>query len=584
MLTSTHLPDRPWVAHYPRDVPTHLNYPDKPIHWLLEEAARQVPTRLACRFHSQELTYEELLTQSRRMAAALRARGLQPGERVGVILPNCPEYLITLFGTWMAGGVVVPLNPLMVGEEVVSLLQSTSARFVICLDLFLPLLRSAGPDQATKLDAVFVTTLADRLPLGKRLLYKAARLHRLGFRCRGIPPTAVGFNEALASTPAESPVEHVPQDSMAIILPTGGTTGHPKAVVLTHHNLLANTWQVYHWNGQRFGEDVFLACLPFFHSYGLTSCGLSGVAMGATLVLHHRFRARTILRLIERSKPTMIPAVPAMLAAFNKELRRRHYGLGQVRTCISGGAPLNPAVAAEFSERSGAVVVEGYGLSEASPVTHVGPLDGTARPGTIGLPLPDTDAMIVDPETGDGPLPFGEVGELIIRGPQVMAGYWNDPEATANALRDGWLFTGDLATCDADGFFRIVDRKKDLIITSGVNVYPTDVEYVLRKFEGVEDVAVLGVPDGDRGELVKAVVVPKPGERFNRRAFDEFAREHLEVHKRPRIVEVVRGPLPRNPLGKVLRRVLRDQHVAGVTGSSKGDVASNNGKQDVVRR
>ena len=458
----------------------------------------------------------------------------------------------------MAGGVAVPLNPLMVAEEVVGLLQATTCRFVVCLDLLLPLLRTNG---GAAPNAVFVTSLKDRLPPWDRMLYSVARLHRLGLRSRNVPPTAIGLDEALAAASPNGARDRVSPDRPANILPTGGTTGHPKAVVLTHRNLLANAWQISRWAGGRFGEDVSLACLPFFHSYGLTVCGLSGMAMGATMVLHHRFRASTVLKLVERWKPTMIPAVPAMLAAFNKELRRKHYKLSPVRACISGGAPLNPEIAAEFSNRTGAVVVEGYGLSEASPVTHAGPLDGTARPG-IGLPLPDTDAMVVDSETGIGPLPFGEVGELIVRGPQVMSGYWNDPETTAYALRDGWLFTGDMATCDADGFFRIVDRKKDLIITSGVNVYPTDVEYVLRQHEGVEDVAVLGVPDGDRGELVKAVVVPKDGRRFSRRAFDEFARQHLEVHKRPRVVEMVRGPLPRNPLGKVLRRVLRDQHLA----------------------
>jgi long-chain acyl-CoA synthetase len=578
MLAGTHLSERPWAAHYPREVPIRLEYPHEPVYWLLEEAARQVPARVACRYYQQELTYEELLAQSRRMAAALRARGLRPGERVGVLLPNIPEYMIALFGTWMAGGVVVPLNPLMVAEEVAALLHSTSCRFVVSLDILLPLLGSnggAGPE------AVFVTSLKDRLPRWDRLLYRLARIHRLGLRARRVPPTATGLAEALAAASPGAAIDRASPDSPAIILPTGGTTGHPKAVVLTHRNLLANAWQVYHWTGRQFGKDVFLAVLPFFHSYGLTGSGLTGVAMGATLVMHHRFRAHTVLRLIERSKATMIPAVPAMLAAFNKQLRRRHYDLSHVQKSISGGAPLNPAVAAEFSERAGAVVVEGYGLSEASPVTHVGPLDGTARPGTIGLPLPDTDALIVDAETGSKPLPPGEVGELIVRGPQVMAGYWNDPEATATALRDGWLYTGDLATCDADGFFRIVDRKKDLIITSGVNVYPTDVEHVLRQYEGVEDVAILGVPDRDRGELVKAVVVPKDGRRFSRRAFDEFARQHLEVHKRPRVVEVVRGPLPRNPLGKVLRRVLRDQHLAGELPAGNGK-PEDHGKPDAA--
>jgi long-chain acyl-CoA synthetase len=547
----------PWVAHYPRGVATHLTYPAEPVYWILEEAARRAPDRLACRYYQQELTYGQLLDQARRMAVALRQHGLQPGARVGVLLPNVPEYLIALFGTWMAGGVAVPLNPLMVAEEVAALLRATDCRYVIALDVLLPLI---GTEESARPDVVFVASLKDRLPWWDRLLYRVARLSRLGFHSRYHAKTEVAVEEALSSVAPAEALEHPTPESPANILPTGGTTGRPKAVVLTHRNLLANAIQVNSWTGRPFGEDTVLACLPFFHSYGLTVCGLSSLAMGATLVMHHRFRADTVLRLIERTRPTLVPAVPAMLAAFNKVLQKRPYDLSSIRYVISGGAPLPPAVAAEFAERSGAVVVEGYGLSEASPVTHVGPLDGTARPGTIGLPLPDTDAAIVDPENGTEPLPPGRVGELAIRGPQVMAGYWNDPEGTATALRDGWLHTGDLATMDEVGFFKIVDRKKDLIITSGVNVYPTDVEHVLHKFEGLDDVAVFGVPDPQRGELVKAVVVMKDGVKFHRRAFDEFARQHLEVHRRPRVVEVVPGPLPRNPLGKVLRRVLREQH------------------------
>lgn len=550
---------QPWLAHYPPGVPPRLDYPDQPVFWVLEESARRVPDRVACRFFRQEVTYAELLARSRRMAAALVARGLKPGERVGVILPNVPEYLVSLFGVWMAGGVTVPINPLMVAEEVTNLLRNTGTRFVVCLDVLLPLLAQTGDH---KLEAVFVTTLKDRLRWWDRQLYKLVRLHRLGIGGRRVPPAAVEFDAALAAAPADlEPVRPRPQDP-ANILPSGGTTGTPKAVLLTHRNLLANVWQVLHWDANRTDGDVTLAVLPFFHSYGLTSCGLNGVATGATLVLHHRFKADAVLRLIEKWRATLVPAVPAMLVAFNKAMRKRKYDLTSVRAVISGGAALNADLAAEFSRASGAVVVEGYGLSEASPVTHVGPLDGNARPGTIGIPLPDTDAMIVDATTGVGPLPHGEVGELVIRGPQVMAGYWNDPDATAQAVRDGWLFTGDLGTCDADGYFRIVDRKKDLIITSGFNVYPTDVETVLRRYEGVEDVAVLGVPDEAKGELVKAVVVPKAG-KFDRHAFDAFAREHLEVHKRPRVVEVVDGPLPRSALGKVLRRVLKQQHANG---------------------
>lgn len=553
-------PEHVWIARYPKGIPEHLEYPHEPVSWLLEQAARLLPNRVACRFFRQQLTYEQLLDRSRRMAAAIIARGLKPGDRVGILLPNCPEYLIAAFGAWLAGCVTVPLNPLMVREEIASLVKSTGCRMVVCLDLLLPLLRG---EEATAPESVLVVTLKDRLPWWERFLYSLLRVRRLGLDSRlhawDHDKNEIHFDDLIAAASATAELPAVSYTSVANILPTGGTTGKPKAVVLTHNNLMANAWQLLHWTGHRRGEDVILACLPFFHSYGLTVCALSGISMGATLVLHHRFQADTVLRLIQRTRPTLLPAVPAMLAAFNRVLRKRTFDVSSVKFVISGGAPLSPEVAAEFAERSGAVVVQGYGLSEASPVTHVGPLDGTARPGTIGLPLPDTEALIVDADTGTENLPPGQVGELIIRAPQVMQGYWNDPEATSQALRDGWLFTGDLATRDADGFFKIVDRKKDLIITSGVNVYPTDVEHVLRQFEEVEDVAVLGVPDPIRGELVKAVVVPKAGITFHRRAFEEFARQHLEVHRRPRVIAVVPGPLPRNALGKVLRRLLRDQ-------------------------
>jgi long-chain acyl-CoA synthetase len=279
--------------------------------------------------------------------------------------------------------------------------------------------------------------------------------------------------------------------------------------------------------------------------------------MAATLVMHHRFVPKIVLRLIEEHQPSIFPAVPAMLAALNPLLRANPVEFRNLRYCISGGAPLDQTTAEEFARYSGATVVEGFGLSEAGPVTHVGPLDGTARAGSIGLPLPSTEARIVDAETGEQLVAEGEVGELIIRGPQVMLGYWNNPAATSQAIRDGWLFTGDLATCDADGFFRIVDRKKDLIITSGFNVYPSDVEEVLRRFPGVKDVAVVGVPHAERGELVKALVVLNPGSGWDPQAFQNFACEHLAKHKRPLEVEVVDGDLPRNFLGKVLRRHLR---------------------------
>jgi long-chain acyl-CoA synthetase len=328
-------------------------------------------------------------------------------------------------------------------------------------------------------------------------------------------------------------------------------------VTLSHGNVLANAWQIYHWCGQRTGRDTLLAVIPFFHSYGLSTCVTTGLAMGATLVMHHRFVPATVLELIEKTKPTVFPAVPAMLKALHQEWLKRPRDLKSLMWVISGGAPLDPAIAEAFANICRGKVVEGYGLSEASPVTHVGPLDGSARMGFIGLPLPDTEARIVDAETGKTEMPTGEVGELIIRGPQVMLGYWNEVEMTSRSLRDGWLFTGDLAIVDEEGYFKIVDRKKDLIITSGFNVYPSDVEEVLRKFPGVADVAVVGVPDPDKGEIVKAVIAVKDASQFRRHQLEHFITEHLAHHKRPKVIELCDGDLPRNFLGKVLRRKLR---------------------------
>jgi len=279
--------------------------------------------------------------------------------------------------------------------------------------------------------------------------------------------------------------------------------------------------------------------------------------MAATLVLQHRFVPSRVLRAIETARPTVFHAVPAMLCQLNKLMRKGKGDYSSINYCMSGGAPLPTSVAEEFSQHTGAVVVEGYGLSEASPVTHAGPLDGSARAGTIGLPLPDTEVRIVDADTGYRPVGPREVGEITVRAPQVMIGYWNDPEATSRAIRDGWLYTGDLAVYDDEGFFRIVDRKKDLIITSGFNVYPSDVERAIKQFPGIQDVAIVGISDVDRGEVVKAVLILERGIRFDRKEFLNQCKMHLAKHKQPRMIEIAEGDLPRNFLGKVLRKDLR---------------------------
>ncbi len=547
--------DRPWLDHYPDVVPRTLDYPELYAWGLLERTASRHPDRIACHYYKQTVTYRELSENARRTASALVKFGVKPGDRVGVLLPNLPEYLSVLNGIWMAGGIAVAMSPLMVAEEIDTFMTTTDCKVVIGLDMLAPLIVNAK----YKPEHILFATLGDRLPTWQKVGYAFARLQRLGFWPAPDHPTHHSLEDQVAAGDADfQPVKAESLDEAAYILPTGGTTGDPKAVTLSHRNLIANAWQIYNWGGAYEAREKILTVLPFFHSYGLTSCAMSGVAMAATLVIHHRFVPRIVLRLIEEHQPSIFPAVPAMLAALNDVLRDKPIQFKALRYVVSGGAPLSDEISNEFARYSGATLVEGYGMSEASPVICTGPLDGTNRAGTIGLPLPDTEVRIVDGEDGQTILPPGEIGELVARGPQVMLGYWGDEDSTNQAIRDGWLYTGDLARMDADGFFQVVDRKKDLIITSGFNVYPTDVEHTLRQYPGLKDVAVVGVPDDEKGQLVKAMLELEPDVNLDRDDFDSFCRQHLSKHKVPKLVEVVDGELPKNFLGKVLRRELRE--------------------------
>ncbi len=546
--------DRPWLDHYPKIVPRTLDYPELYAWGLLERTASRHPDRIACHYYKQTVTYRELSENAHRTASALQKFGVKPGDRVGVLLPNLPEYLSVLNGIWMAGGIAVAMSPLMVAEEIDTFMATTDCKIVISLDMLAPLIVKANYKPAH----ILFATLGDRLPTWQKLGYAFARLQRLGFWPAPDHPTHHSLEDQVAAGDADfQPVKAASLDTPAYILPTGGTTGAPKAVTLSHRNLVANAWQIYSWGGAYEAREKILTVLPFFHSYGLTSCAMSGVAMAATLVIHHRFVPRIVLRLIEEHQPSIFPAVPAMLASLNEVLRDRPVQFKALRYVVSGGAPLSDEISNEFARYSGSTLVEGYGMSEASPVICTGPLDGTNRSGTIGLPLPDTVVRIVDSDDGQTILPPGEIGELVAQGPQVMLGYWRNPEATAEVIRDGWLYTGDLGTCDEDGFFRVVDRKKDVVITSGFNVYPADVEPVLKDAPGVEDVVIVGQPDAKCGEIVKALVSVRSAADFDRAAFDSFASEHLAKYKCPRIVVVVVGELPKNFLGKVLRRKLR---------------------------
>ena len=546
--------ERRWLAHYPACVPHTLKYPAIPAFGLLEHSAAEFPDRAACVHLDHRTTYRQLRESARRTAHRLVQFGVKPGDRVGILLPNVPEFLSAINGIWMAGASAVAMSPLCVAEEISSLVAATNCRVVITLDMLAPLVW--GGDQQPEI--TILTSLKGRLSGWKQFAYRAEAFRRRLLGLRGRKGRAYWFDREIAqANPDFDPVRPESLDAPAFLLATGGTTGRPKVVTLSHRNLVANATQIHAWAGTQMGHDSVLAVVPFFHSYGLSSCALAGVSMAATIIIHHRFVPDVVARLIEHHQPTVMPAVPAMLVALNDLFKTRPVRRG-LRYCISGGAPLDQQVATQFADHTGAIVVEGFGLSEASPVTHIGPLDGTARAGTIGLPVPDTDVRIVDPHAGLEELPPGQVGELIIRGPQVMLGYWNDPESTARTIRDGWLYTGDLAVEEEDGCFRIVDRKKDLIITSGFNVYPSEVEPVLRCFPGVADVVVIGVPNRERGELVKAVVALKPGQEIELRELWLYCDKHLAKHKRPRVIEITGNELPRNFLGKVFRRKLRE--------------------------
>jgi long-chain acyl-CoA synthetase len=347
-----------------------------------------------------------------------------------------------------------------------------------------------------------------------------------------------------------------PEEDVAILAPTGGTTASPKAVMLTHRNLVANALQLRNWCGGEDGTESLLGVLPFFHAYGLTVSLLTGWAKCSTLHLYPRFETRAVLNLIQTQKPEIVPAVPAMLGALNNVMRGRQHDLSFIRFVISGAAALTPSIRSEFAGYGVGAIVEGYGLTEASPVTHANPAGDANRPGTIGKPLPDTQSRLVDPDTGKEVTDDG-VGELVVRGPQVMKGYFNNPLATESVLRDGWLYTGDMARRDAEGYYTVVDRKRDIIKTSGFLVFPAEVEEVLREYPDVAEAAVVGVPDHDRGELVKALIVPHTGSKLDLVALENHCKLHLGKQKRPRQIEVV-SELPKNFLGKVLRRKLRE--------------------------
>ena len=556
---------RAWLDAYPCDVPSSLPYPSVPVSSLLETAARRFPDRVGCTIFDKSLTYAHLAEQAHRLARSLADLGAGPGRRVGILLPNIPEYIVALQAVWLTGATVLQLSPLMVSAEVGKWLEATGCHILITLDLLSPTVMGALEDGP--LEHLIVASLAERMASWKGWLYRVERVRRHGPLRLRENARLHRFDHLVRANPRHLAPAIVPEEDVAVLAPTGGTTASPKAVMLTHRNLVANAMQLRAWSRGEDAREGILAVLPFFHAYGLSVCLLASLAKAGTVHLHPRFEAKAVLDILERYRIELVPAVPAMLAALNRELHQTRRDLSSVRAVITGASAIDAKVRADFESFGPRNLVEGYGLTEASPVTHANRLGDGNRPGTIGPPLTDTEARIVDPVAGLEELPVGSVGELVVRGPQVMKGYFNNPLATEAVLRDGWLYTGDMARRDADGYYTIVDRKKDIIKTSGFLVFPAEVEEVLLNFAGVAEAAVVGQPDAEKGEVVKALVVPRAGSRLDLAALEEHCKLHLGKHKRPRRVEVV-AELPKNFLGKVLRRQLRED---GVTVGHNGN-------------
>jgi long-chain acyl-CoA synthetase len=546
----------PWARHYDPGVPLTVGPVTTPLPSLLLDAAEHSPRASALAFFGRTLTYGDLNTLTARLVQALKTLGLAPGERVGIFLPNTPQLVIAYQAVLRLGAVAVMLNPLLSSKELGHQLADSGATRLVLLDHFLP--KFAEIRSQVDLTQIIITSLTDSLPWPLSWLYPF-KARKDGLTVGFTPaPDRFSWRELLNSPPLEAVSLPDPSD-LAVLQYTGGTTGTPKAAMLSHANLMANVAQINAWLPQvKYGKERLIGLLPFSHSFGLTACLNWPMSRGALIIVLPRFEINGFLKTMRKYRPTMLPGVPTLFVALINDPRLPSLDLSELWACISGSAPLPLEVRDRFEELSGCTMLEGYGLTEAAPVTHFNPIQGKRPPGSMGLPLPGTLAKVVDADTGDRELPPGAEGELAIAGPQVMAGYWHNPEETALVLKDGWLYTGDLARMDEDGYFYIVERKKDLIIAGGYKIYPREVEEVLYQHPGVKEAVAFGVPDAYRGETVKAIIVPKDGTQLAAADLEAHCRGLLAVYKVPKIIEF-RAELPKSLVGKVLRRVLKEE-------------------------
>ncbi len=546
-----------WLKSYEPEVPHTIDYPKVSLYNMYKQTAGLYPSHEAVSFMGSVLTYQKLLSEIDAFAAALQGLGIKKGDRVAVHLPNSIQFPIAFYGAHAIGAIVVPCNPMYVARELSYQLKDSGAETIVTMTRFYNLVKEIQPQ--TGLKNIIVTNIKDYFPGMLRFLYTVVKEKKEGDRVK-LAAGDHAFLDLIKANAGKKPqaVEVLPEDR-AVYMYTGGSTGVSKGAVLQHRNLLANALQVKSWvRDLKEGGEIFLAVLPFFHSYGMTTVMNTPLFSGCKVVMQPRFVLEDVLKIIDKEKPTLFPGVPTMYVAINNSPDLAKHDVKSIRVCISGAAPLPVEVQKQFEKNTGGKLVEGYGLSEASPVTHANPIYGKSIIGSIGLPFPDTEVKIMDIETGKKEMPLGEVGEMCVRGPQVMECYHNMPEETKHSLRKGWLYTGDIAKLDEEGYTYIVDRKKDMVIAGGYNIYPRDIEEVLFTHPKIMEAAVAGIMDPYRGETLKAYVVLKEGESLSEEEVIKFCKENLAAYKVPKLVEF-RAELPKTMVGKVLRRVLREE-------------------------
>ena len=546
---------RPWLGHYDQHTAHTIPIPQQPLFKFLERAADWAPRHTATVFYGKTLSYGQLEARANRFAHGLRNLGVNAGDRVQIVLPNTPQFIIAYYAIIKLGAVVVLSNPDANADLIVSHARETEAKALITLSAFSELAQLIQASTSAK-TLIFTG-------IGKHVTTSSAsafgRHKHPSDDDEALARSLGSFMSAIMAGNDEAPpTADVKPDDLAVISYTSGTTGQPRGVCLTHSNLVANALQTRHWMKEiNYGKEVVLAVVPFEHSFGMTAAMNLPILLAAKIVIISVFELKQVLQHIRQHKPTLFPGVPSMFTLINQAPNVRSYGLSSMKACISGAAPLPVEVQEAFEKLTKCRLVEGYGLTEAGPVTHSNPLYGLRKVGSIGVPLPNTDAKIVDIMSGEE-LEHGEIGELVVRGPQIMRGYWRQPPDEQSVIRDGWLHTGDVAVMDDDGYFKIISRKRDTIFTGDYSVYPRDVEEVLYEHNKVLEAAVIGLAPEAGKQKIKAFVVPRPDSALSKEELLAICQKRLEAYAVPWEIEF-RQQLPRSFIGKVLRRVLFEE-------------------------